>query len=225
MIRVLALFALLVLSTGAHAQCRLALILALDISSSVSPVERLFQVEGVATALEHRDVKEALLMIPGQPVALMVFEWSGQWNQNPVLPWTLINSEGDIKNITAQLRASKRISNNHPTAIGNALIYAREQFSSAPICAQQKIDVSGDGRNNDGVYPRRVYELFDWGDITVNGLAIESDEKDLTNYYRGAVIFGEHSFAMTATDFEGFADTMRRKLLRELEVMQLAVVE
>ena len=221
--RALFLALLLLAAEPVTAQCRLALILALDISSSVDATERYLQIEGVAQALEDATVQEALFAIPGAPVALMVFEWSGSWDQTPVQEWVLIDDPGDIPAITERLRHAPRSRNNLPTAIGHALIYAKDRLSDAPACAQQKIDVSGDGRSNDGVRPERIYQLFDWSEITVNGLAIESDVARLTAYYRGAIIHGDEAFVETAAGFEDFAETMRRKLIRELGLVRLGM--
>lgn len=206
---------------GAQAQCRLALILALDISSSVDQTERQLQIEGVAAALEDLEVQEALFSIPNAPVALMVFEWSGQWDQTILQDWVEITGPDKIPGITARLRNTPRSRTNLPTAMGPALIYARSEFAHAPVCAQQKVDVSGDGKNNDGVQPYRAYQLFNWHGITVNGLAIESDEEGLSAYYRGTVIHGAEAFVETASSFEDFAQAFKRKLLRELGVMRL----
>ncbi|MHA3916719.1 DUF1194 domain-containing protein, partial [Halovulum sp. GXIMD14793] len=148
--------------------CRLALVLALDISSSVDATERALQVEGVAAALEDPEVQAALFAVPGDPVALMVFEWSGRWDQTTLVDWTVITTPSDISRLTARLRSTPRSRDNLPTALGHALIHARGQFDTAPACAQHTIDLSGDGKSNDGVRPERIYDLLDWGDITVD---------------------------------------------------------
>jgi len=38
------------------------------------------------------------------------------------------------------------------------------------------IDVSGDGLNNEGITPDKVYALWDFSKITVNGLAINGSD-------------------------------------------------
>ena len=62
----------------ALADCRLALALALDVSSSVNAAEDRLQREGLAAALTSDEVVEAALALPGQEVTLAVFEWSGR---------------------------------------------------------------------------------------------------------------------------------------------------
>ncbi len=53
--------------------------------------------------------------------------------------------------------------------------------------------------------------------ITVNGLAILTDEPDLDDYYRREVVGGSGSFVIAAASIDDFAEAMRIKLLREIE--------
>jgi len=52
--------------------------------------------------------------------------------------------------------------------------------------------------------------------VTVNGLAILSEESDLERYYLTNVIGGPAAFVMLADDYEDFADAVIRKLIREI---------
>ena len=52
--------------------------------------------------------------------------------------------------------------------------------------------------------------------VTVNGLAILSEEPDLERYYLTNVIGGPAAFVMVAGDYEDFADAVIRKLIREI---------
>ena len=67
------LTALLGLPLAAAAQeCRLALVLALDVSASVDPAEDRLQRDGLAQALLAPEIVHAFLA--GDPVAIFVFE-------------------------------------------------------------------------------------------------------------------------------------------------------
>ena len=90
-------------------------------------------------------------------------------------------------------------------------------------CTRQVIDVSGDGPNNEGIKPEAIYVLYDYSNITVNGLVIKDDYKspetfyrDPEAYYRKHVLHGPGSFIELANGFEDFATAMKRKLLREI---------
>jgi hypothetical protein len=47
-------------------------------------------------------------------------------------------------------------------------------------------------------------------------LAIETDDKNLGEYYRTYVAAGPESFVIRVADYQEYADGIRRKLLREL---------
>ncbi len=212
----LAAAALVALAAGpAGADCRLALALGLDVSRSVSPEEHALQRLGLAAALDSRDVKAALLE-PGDPVALAVFEWSGIEHQEQVLSWTLIRSEADLKAVIDVITGHPRRNLRQFTALGAALDYGRQLLAAAPACAAMTLDVSGDGRSNQGLSPGQVYSRIDFDGITVNGLAIGGHESDIADYYAAQVIRGSGAFVETARNSSDFPRAIRRKLEREL---------
>uniref|UniRef100_UPI0030ED5108 DUF1194 domain-containing protein n=1 Tax=Yoonia sp. GPGPB17 TaxID=3026147 RepID=UPI0030ED5108 len=135
--------------------CRLALVLALDVSSSVDAEEDQLQRYGLAAALRAPEVEAAFFSAP-EPVAIQIFEWSGQRNQTDLLDWTLIRTPADLFLAANTLTQSKRSINDMPTAIGYALGYASIKLKEAPACLFQTIDVAGDGINNDGFAPQRL---------------------------------------------------------------------
>lgn len=216
MVRLLALLAALA-GAPADAACRLALALALDISSSVDQDEDKLQRLGLASALAAPDVVEAFLSAPGESVALAVFEWSGRYQQDITLNWTLLSSRADILSAANVIRSSRRRYAEFPTALGYALGFAASVFRDAPRCLFQTLDVSGDGVNNDGFAPRLAYLNFPLDEVTVNGLTIGGQEDDLAGYYRRELIKGPGAFVEEARDFNDFERAMRRKLVRELE--------
>lgn len=217
--------ALLVLVTGAalpaQASCRLALVLALDVSSSVDPYEDRLQRRGLAAALMAEDVQAAILADPDFHVALHVFEWSGRYQQTTLLEWRLLRGPADIADAAAALAESNRGYANFPTALGYALGHAATQLDRAPACERQTVDVSGDGRNNAGFGPQTAYRHFDFADVTVNGLAIGGSEDHLPHYYQTEVIRGPGAFVEIAADFLGFQRAMERKLIRETSSPQI----
>ena len=58
--------------------------------------------------------------------------------------------------------------------------------------------------------------------VVINGLCVLHEEADLLESYEREVIGGSGSFAVTCSDYAGFADAMRRKLLAEITGMPLA---
>lgn len=208
----------------AQDQCRLALQLGLDVSASVDPVEYQFQIDGLALALLDPTVTEAFLNGPG-PVALSIFEWSGRFQQDVLVDWTMITSEADLLTIADLISRQSRGSQDFPTALGYALGFASTRFQEGPTCLFQTLDISGDGQNNDGFPPTSAFEHFAFEGITVNGLAIGGASREIEEYYLAEVIHGPGAFVEFANDHADFGDTMRRKLERELRSMIFGILQ
>lgn len=196
----------------------MALQLGLDVSASVDEAEYRLQATGLASALLDPIVTEAFLNGPG-PVALSIFEWSGRFQQEVLVDWTLITSEADLLAIAERIAGSPRGSQDFPTALGYALGFAANHFRDAPDCLFQTLDISGDGQNNDGFPPIAAFEHFEFDNVTVNGLAIGGASREIEDYYEAEVIHGPGAFVEYALNHDNFAEAMRRKLERELRAM------
>jgi hypothetical protein len=214
--------ALLAAAAPAGAACRLALSLGLDVSSSVDAREYRLQTAGLAAALTAPEVMGAFLAVPGQPVMLQVFEWSG-WQQQLVRQdWVTIAGEGDLAEVAARLRRQSRSFEQFPTALGFALIFGGRQLAERAECARRTLDISGDGTNNDGVSPEMARREFPMAGVTVNGLVVGATVVTLSRYYRQFVIQGPGAFVEEADDYDDFERTMKRKLLRELGAFEIS---
>jgi hypothetical protein len=217
--------AALVLSCAPHmavaqdAGCRLALVLAIDVSSSVDQGEYALQSGGLASALISPDVVRAFLASP-RPVALAVFEWSGRYNQVMVQNWVMIRSRAHLLYVAEKVARFERSYDEFPTAMGYALGHAAGLLERAPDCDAKTIDISGDGVTNEGFQPRDAYNAFDFDGVTVNGLAINGadmeGETDLIPYYQTEVLHGAGAFLQVAQGFADFERAMARKLEREV---------
>ncbi len=212
------------LLAGPADACRLALVLAMDVSSSVDAVEDQLQRQGLAAALIAPDVQAAFFVSP-DPVALIVFEWSGRYNQANLTGWSLIETPSDLATFAATIAGSRRSHNDFPTAMGYALGHAATLLGHAPDCASQTIDVSGDGENNDGFGPAQAFAAFPLDTVTVNGLVINGGEFEaetqLISFYRNHVVKGPGAFLEIANGYPDFQSAMQRKLVRELSAMVL----
>ncbi len=222
------LVTLLVLAAPAvAADCRLALALALDVSSSVDAREYSLQREGLARAFVDQEV--ARLFLQNKPVAVYVFEWASPSMQEPLLPgWRLVESEADLAHIAATLRKHPRTGARdlqRTTAVGAALVHASSALAAVPQCRAHTVDVSGDGRNNVGFEPRYVYANYPFDGVTVNALVITgaagpnnpSEDGGLTAWFRSNVLHGRAAFSIVADGYDDFQRAMKEKLLRELQ--------
>lgn len=191
----------------------------MDVSSSVDAAEDQLQRGGLAAALIDPDV-QAAFFASSDPVALLIFEWSGRYNQQDLTEWTLIKTPADLLGVAETIASSKRSHNDFPTAMGHALGHAAIRLKDAPNCLFKTIDIAGDGENNDGFGPTEAYAAFPFDEVTVNGLVINAGEFEaetqLIPFYRDQVIRGPGSFIEIANGFDDYARAMQRKLIREL---------
>jgi hypothetical protein len=215
----LAGWAVVAAAPAAALDCRLALVLGMDVSSSVDATEDRLQRQGLARALVAPEVEAALFAVP-LPVALAVYEWSGRYNQEVLLDWTLLNGRSDLQRASAAIAGSQRSHDDFPTAMGHALAFAAGLLARAPACIAQTVDIAGDGQNNDGYPPSSAYKAFPFERVTVNGLVVNGGEFEaevgLIAFFRRELLNGPGAFLEIADGFEDYERAMRRKLEREV---------
>lgn len=229
-----ALASLILMTASAQANCRQALLLALDVSGSVDATEYVLQREGLAAALTSPAVAEVLLATPDWPVYIASFEWAGQFDQTRILEWTAITDAATLQTVADTIRKPNRRPASMSTALGASMAYAAAFLKEAPAtCLEQTLDISGDGRNNDWPDPgsqRRKLE-----GVTINALVIGADDAsagdqrqadiaELSAYFQSEIIQGPGAFVEAALGFEDYAAAMERKLLRELRVMVIGAL-
>jgi hypothetical protein len=225
------LVTLLGVASGAAAQdCRLALVLALDVSASVDTREDRLQREGLARALLAPEVMRSFLA--GDPVALYAFEWSGPSSQADISRgWHMIENELDLAGVAAAVVASHEGRPDQlyrSTAVGSALSYAGTALKAGPSCRARTVDISGDGISNQGDSPAIIYESHLLDGVTVNALMIggaqtssgplaQAADRYLVSWFEREVLHGPGAFWMLADNYEDYERAMRAKLLRELD--------
>jgi len=209
-----ALIAILLKSAPAKA-AGLALVLAVDVSASVTADSYVLQRNGIARAFENARVVETISAIPGG-IETLVLEWSDPDKIMVTVPWQRVADGRSASAFAAALRATVR-SSNGLTAIGPALLAAAAAFDRLPEPAEQRvIDISGDGMANFGLPPAAARDRVLADGISINGLVILTEEPWLEGYYSSNVIGGSGAFVLAAQNFRSFADAMTRKLAREL---------
>ncbi|PTX57162.1 Ca-activated chloride channel family protein [Litoreibacter ponti] len=201
--------------------CELALVLAVDVSGSVDQREYRVQMEGLGAALADSAVTEALVVAEAK---VMLLQWTGASRQRVSIPWTHITDFERADALAERVAKTQRVWRNFSTAIGEAVGFSLTHFDAVPECTRRVVDVSGDGYSNEGVPPEEMKAAALRQGVTINGLAIEASEAELTAYYRRNLIVGPGSFAMKADDFEDYPRRIREKLLREI-TKQVAVLD
>ena len=206
--------------------CRLALVLAVDVSTSIDKRDYALQRDGLAAALRDPDVIDAFLSA-SSPVALAAYEWSGQHNQRIILNWMLMTNAGDMLSAADRIETFVRFQTGYPTSLGRALSFGGDMLAAAPQCGRQTLDMSGDGRNNAGYPPEVAYQDGFFSNVTVNALAVGGGEPldSLVRYFTEAVIRGNGAFVEVARNHEDFKQAMRRKLVREVTSLVVTNLE
>jgi hypothetical protein len=210
-----AVFLLAILGASPVEAAAVALVLAIDVSESVSPERYILQHDGIARAFETPQLIDAIAAVPGGIEALVI-EWSDPDKIRVTVDWTPIANRAAAGSFAATVRATERTSHGL-TAIGSAMLAAAAAFDRMPEPAGRRvIDISGDGMANFGEPPASVRDELVLRGITINGLAILSEEPWLADYYSQNVAGGPAAFVVVAKGFDSFAEAMLRKLVQEV---------
>lgn len=197
--------------------------LAIDVSESVNAREYRMQTGGLAAAFRTASVAEAIAGGRHGAIAVCVVLWAGSFDQRLSLDWIRIAGAADAEALARTLDTLPRLGTRGATAIGAALEFAGAQLDRLPMAATRRvIDVSGDGRSNTGPALDPVRAALAARDITVNGLAIETDYDWLGLYFDLRVKAGFGAFVEVAESFEDYRRAIRQKLLREIRPPMLS---
>jgi uncharacterized protein DUF1194 len=206
----------------------LLLVLAADVSRSVTEPKFKLQREGAAAAITHPEVVRAITSGPNRRIAVCFVEWATAGQQNIVIDWTVIDAGESARSFGDKLVELPR-SFAGSTSISHAIDFAVIQLERSPFRAERRvIDISGDGNNNSG---RSVTDARDEAlakGITINALVIltplsESFRPEHTNppgglekYFQDNVIGGFGAFTVVAENHEAFGRALTKKLIAEI---------
>jgi hypothetical protein len=200
------------------------LVIAVDVSRSMTPRELEIQRRGYAEALRSDEVLEAIRRGYFGQVAVTYVEWAGAQSQRILIGWTLLRARADAEAFAARLTADFD-SSMRRTSISGAIDFAAGLFDGNGFTGDRLvIDVSGDGPNNQG---RPVTQARDEAlarGITINGLPLMTREglgsqwhlDDLDRYYRDCVTGGPASVVVPVLEWQQFPQAVRRKLVLDL---------
>ncbi len=195
----------------------LELILAIDTSSSVSSEEFDLQMRGMSQAFRNEAVIGAIRASGDRGIVVAMVQWSDARKQLLAIDWFEVNDQETSEQFAQEIDNTPRFLFGGGTALGGALTFAARQFEKNSYSGRRKvIDVSGDGRTNQGTRPERVRDKVVDSGVTINGLAILNEDPTIDSYYRYNVIGGTGAFVITATDYEDFSAAMLEKLIKEI---------
>lgn len=209
-------------ATPQNTQVDLALILAVDVSSSVDNSEYHLQNQGLARAFASREVITLIRQCRLGRIAVMIVQWSSPRFQSAVVPWTIVSDAASADRVArAILTAPRQFAGG--TSISALIDFGMFQFIRAPISAYRHvIDISTDGVNNSGERPRFPRARAIAAGVTINGLTILNDVNNLDIYFRQYIAAGPNNFVMKADDYEAYKTAIKRKLLKEIECLALS---
>lgn len=201
----------------------LALVLALDSSASVDAQEYALQRGGLAAAFRDHEVAAAIAAGPIARIAVAVVEWAGASQQVLVVGWTMIDDADGALALADRIGSLERAIPTGATSIAGALAFGTALLRSAPFDPTRRvIDLSGDGRNNQGQNVEDVRRVVLAQGVTINGLAILNEHPTLDYYFKERVIGGAGSFVEIAHDYDVYVGAIRRKLIREIRSLTVS---
>lgn len=203
------------------------IVLAVDVSGSVSQSEYILQMHGYADAFHDPSVQAAILSGPHGKVAVAMVIWADAAFPKYTTRWYLLNSAATAETFAAELQRLGTFTKQQSgiggggTGIGDGVRLGIQLIRNNRFEGVRKVvDVSGDGVETEPWFKKAVTMpeakilAAEFG-IIINGLAILTDFPTLDDWYRDNVIFGPGSFVIEARSFETFGASIKRKLQRE----------
>jgi hypothetical protein len=212
------------LPARAATEVDLQLVLAVDVSRSIDEVEAELQRRGYVEALTNQRVIDAILSGENKRIALCYTEWAGTHYQVLVIDWSVIDSPAAARRFADKLAEAPRTSQSW-TAVGAAMAFAAQRLDTSGFESKRRvIDISGDGRTNDGPPAELIRDKLVMQGIVINGLPVMMNRTNfgrppdtgLDKYYEENVIGGPGSFMISAESFDDFGRAVRSKLIREI---------
>jgi len=209
------------------------LVLAVDISFSISLDEQDIQRRGYIAAFRDPEVISAITSGYRGRIAVTYLEWAGEDHQSQVVAWTLITDPVSAADFAKRLEMAP-VTRKGRTSLSQALTKALGLFRQSPFQSNRHVvDLSSDGFNNSGPRVNRARDALVYHGVTINGLPLvqghdtgpktgpEAGPKtgpktDLRRYFQDCVIGGLGAFVMPAAHWDEFAETLKNKLVSEI---------
>jgi len=201
----------------------LKLVLATDVSGSISNDELWLERRGTAAAFLYPDVIRAIEGGALGRIAVAMIDFSSPGFGKTVIDWRIVHDRASASEFAQAILKIPRTPGNR-TSISNALELGAQliQTSEKEIVATRSvIDLAGDGPNNDGKSLLAIHQRVIAQGIVVNGLPIMDESangyfSNLDKYYQACVAGGRGAFVIVVRSFRDFGVAMRRKLILEI---------
>lgn len=189
--------------------CEMALILALDVSGSVSGEHYRLQRDATAAA-----VREMVRPNPHNPIAIQVIMWEAV--PHLVLPWRVLRNTQEVQQLSSDLEQVSRPGMNS-TNMTTLMRSALDSYDHVPCEAERLVlDISGDGASDEADLDVQKQRAEHMG-VQVNGLPIVTDLQplDIVEYFRSEVITWD-GFVIPSNTWQDYMRAIRGKLALEV---------
>ncbi len=198
-----------------------ALVLAMDVSSSITDINWELQRNGLANAIESKEFITSVRVSFLGKILISVVEWSD--SPIKVIDWTVLEEPEDFIVLASKIRTLKRVQNGSTCMIKALHFSALELNTLEGQVARKIIDVSGDGKDNcakgvdDPLDTKQASNFITNQGITINGLPIITPQEPyVDDFYADYVIGGPGSFMVVVDGFKDFETVMKKKLIIEV---------
>lgn len=206
-----------------------AIVLAIDVSGSMSDKSYELQREAIASTMEWEQFQMAARTGPIGRIAVSVVQWGD--TPHVAVPWTILQFPFEFNDFAKKIDAMPRMENGS-TCMTKAMDFSVNYIlTQQHIAARMVIDISGDGEENCNTKPteRLPKDARDYGvtmGVTFNGLPIAAEYtrqeqfQELIDWYRDNVMGGIGAFVLPTNSPEAMSKAMRDKLTKEIAWMQ-----
>jgi hypothetical protein len=210
------------------------LVTAIDVSGSVDGHAERLELLGMADALEHPAVLQAIASGPRRRIGFTVFTWSSAGNAFlELVPWTVIASPEDAARAAHALRAAHnlppqfyarpwRSAQRRPwvpglaTDISATIEHGIELLQAAPFAtARRVINVCANGQDNVGIGPEPARDRAAAGGIGLNAV-VRARRGEQARNFGEHVRIGPHAFVIQARVLTALTQAMLRKIDTEI---------
>ena len=203
--------------------------LLVDISESIDNQEYKTQIEGYIAAFNNENLFNDFI---GEGInkkaAVNLVVWAGEDQIQEVVGWTLIDSVTASQDFATAIGDAllPESGGSRPfdgaTAPGDAIDFAVPLFSSNIYDGRRwKIDLSADGKWNDGVNPATARDNALAAGVDAINAIVVSDDQSVVEFYEDNLIGGSGAFILQTNDFTGFEASIYQKLRTELTPLPL----
>ncbi|MGD9785259.1 MAG: DUF1194 domain-containing protein [Hyphomicrobiaceae bacterium] len=202
-----------------------ALVVSVDVSSSVDERRYRLQLDGIAAALEDPAVVSAIVDGPRGGILFALVTWADRPKLS--MPWIRIGSAQDAALAALKIRTLPREGGDF-TCLSRMLRFVTDKIvPQVPEPASKiVVDVSGDGSDNCNADEptAQVRDEMNARGTVINGLPILEGREAATleDWYRDNVVGGPGSFVLPAQGFADFGRAIRQKFVIEISGAQPA---